>query len=206
VSEIEESSGPEVIDAPRPGSLAWLQALPSVEVQGFELPNVHRIPEGGSLVVGDDDGRCRVTFPDGHRCGATRVRAYGVCIVHAGGGGFIDPKEMSRKALAVKLARRERRELLGIGPRRAASARQIARVHAIERAEQLAAALVDGPLDDESLGSIERQQAALRAIDATFPLASVSAELSIPSDADGVAAMGWSEMRALAAQLLEDSS
>jgi hypothetical protein len=117
-----------------------------------------------------------------------------------------DAAGMSRKAHAVKLQRRQRRELLGIGPRRAASPRAIARIQALERAEALATAIVSGPLDAEGLGPIERQMAALRALDATFPLASTSVELSIPADGADVAGMGWAEMRQLAAQLLDEPS
>jgi len=112
---------------------------------------------------------------------------------------------MSKRANAVKIARRERRELLGIGSRRAASPRQIARVQAIERAEALAAAIVSAPLDDPALGTIERQRAALAALEATFPLAHVSAEVVLPADAGQAAEMGWAEMRSLAAQLLGES-
>jgi hypothetical protein len=118
---------------------------------------------------------------------------------------MVNPAAMREKARSVKIARKERRELLGIGPRRMASPRQIARVQAVERAHELAAAIVSGPLDDPSLGAIERQVAALRALDATFPLAQTSVELSIPSDGDGVSGMGWAEMRALAAQLLDSN-
>lgn len=192
---------PEATETPRPGTLAWVLAHSSVEVDGFSVPSCHRIGEG-SLVLGEDDGRCRLVREDGRRCNATRLRALPLCLVHAGGGGMVDPSAMRAKAAAVKLARKERRELLGIGPRRTASARQIARVHALERSEALAIALVDGPLDDPSLSTVERQVAALRAIDATFPLAQVSAELSIPADADTAGQMGWQEMRQLAAQLL----
>jgi len=184
--------GPGTIEqGPKPGTLAWLLTLPTVDVHGFELPSVHRVPEGGSMVLGDADGRCRVVRPDGARCKSPSLRAFPACLVHAGGGGFTSEgaRAMSKRAHAVKIARRERRELLGIGPRRAASARQIARVHAIERAEQLAAAIVDGPLDDPSLTTVERQRAALAAVDATFPLAHVSAEVSIPAGAEDAAAM-----------------
>lgn len=190
--------------APREGTLAWLQLQEHVDVDGFELPSVHRVGEG-SLLLGEDDGRCRVVRADGRRCHSPRLRLYGVCLVHAGGGGFSDPAAMSKRAHAVKLARRERRELLGIGPRRSASARQIARVHALERAEELAAAIVDGPLDAEGLGPIERQGAALRALDATFPLSSTTVEVSLPATAEEASGMGWAEMRQLAARLLDDS-
>ena len=75
----------------------------------------------------------------------------------------------------------------------------------MERAEQLATAIVAAPLDDPSLGTIERQTAALRALDATYPLASTSVELSIPADADSAASMSWADMQALAARLLGDT-
>ena len=202
----EASNGAD--SEPRLGTLAWLLLQPRILFQGFELPACHRLPEGASMLAGDRDGRCRVVRADGARCKSPSLRAFCACLVHAGGGGFLGPdgaRAMSRKAHAVKVARRERRELLGIGPRRAASARQIARVHAFERAEQLALAIVDGPLDDSSLGTVERQKAALAALDATFPLAATSVEVSIPADSAGAESMSWSEMRALAAQLLDST-
>jgi hypothetical protein len=193
-------------EAPRQGTLAWLLLQPRIEYQGVELPACHRIPEGGGLAIGAEPGRCSVVRADGRPCKAVSLRAFPTCLVHAGGGGFSDPSAMSRRANAVKIARRERRELLGIGSRRSASPRQIARVQAMERAEALASAIVSRPLDDPSLGTIERQIAALRALDATFPLASTSVELSIPADGSDVQGMGWAEMRALASQLLDSNS
>ena len=203
--ESEPIEGELVEEAPRIGTLAWLQLQPHIVIDGHELPACHRIPEGGRIEPGEDDGKCRLVRPDGRRCLSPRLRGYSLCLVHAGGGGMTDPLAMSRKAHAVKVARRERRELLGIGPRRAASPRAIARMQAQERAEQLATAIVAAPLDDPSLGTIERQTAALRALDATYPLASTSVELSIPADADSAASMSWADMQALAARLLDDT-
>src|SRR5215472_1225272 len=213
-AELEDESEPlegEVIEAPDvvKGSRAWLEGFPLVQVLGLSLPAVHRVQDGSTLADGEGDRRCRLIRPDGRRCGAPRLDVYGVCLVHAGGGGMHDREalaNMSRKGHAVKLARKQRRELLGIGSRRAASPRQIARVQAFERASELATALVGAPLDDPSLGTIERQQAVIRALDATFPLASTSVEVSLPADADGAAAMSWSDMRQLAARLLDDGS
>src|SRR4029077_8866529 len=127
---------------PRQGTLAWLKQQPHADVQGLRLPTCHRIPDGATILLGDDDGRCRVERTSDDRCKAPRLRDYGVCLVHAGGGGMVDPAGMQAKAVAVKLARRERRELLGIGPRRTASARQIARIQAMDRAQALATAIV----------------------------------------------------------------
>ena len=204
----ENGNDVTIEETPRPGTLAWLLEQPRVNVQGFELPACHRIPDDATILLGDPDGKCRIVKADGTRCKSPSLRALPACLVHAGGGGFTadGARAMSKRAHAIKLARRERRELLGIGPRRAASARQIARIQAIERAEQLATAIVSAPLDDPNLSTIERQRAALAALDATFPLAQVSAELSIPADGETASAMGWQEMRQLAAQLLDESS
>jgi hypothetical protein len=75
-------------------------------------------------------------------------------------------------------------------------------LRAHERAAELAEALIDGPLDDAELGSITRQRAVIAALDATFPLQTVSVELSVPSDPDELDGMSWNAMRQLAAQLL----
>src|SRR5262245_30593146 len=75
----------EVLEAPREGTRAWLESLPTVEWQGLELPSVHRVPAGSSLA--EEDGRhCRVVKPDGVRCAGTRAKPWGICLGHAGGG------------------------------------------------------------------------------------------------------------------------
>jgi hypothetical protein len=43
----------------------------------------------------------------------------------------------------------------------------------------MASAIVDGPLDDKKLGTVERQVAVLKALDATFPLQTATVELSL---------------------------
>ena len=60
--------------------------------------------------------------------------------------------------------------MLGISAAGTANPRQLARLKALERSEELAEALVNGPLDDPDLGSVQRQLAAGRIIDAVFPL------------------------------------
>jgi len=96
------------------------------------------------------------------------------------------------------------RRVLGIGARRSGDPRQVARVRAVARSLDLATALVDGPLDDPELGTIERQQAVVRMLGETFPLATVSASVELPGDAADVPSMGWQAMQALGAQLEED--
>ena len=108
----------------------------------------------------------------------------------------------SAKGHAVKARLRQRRELLGIGPNRVANPRQIARVAALDRAHELARALVDAPLDDPELGTIERQQAVVRALGETFPLQQMTVEVELPSSAAGIAELGWQDMQQLAARLL----
>jgi hypothetical protein len=61
---------------------------------------------------------------------------------------------------------------------------------------------VAGPLDDPKLASVERQLAALRAVEATFPQAQMSVEVELPADAAGVRALGWEQLQALASRLL----
>ena len=110
-----------------------------------------------------------------------------------------------RQASSVSRARlKTRRQLLGIGPSRAGNPRSHARLLALERAEELAQALVTGPLDDPSLGAVERQAAAIRALDATYPLASTSLEIELPADAGEVGAMSWADMQRLAARMLDE--
>jgi hypothetical protein len=75
-------------------------------------------------------------------------------------------------------------------------------MRAQERAEDVARAVVDAPLDDDSIGTIARQQAALRALELLYPQATLSASVELPQDADEVSGMGWQDMQALAASLV----
>lgn len=194
----ESGSAPQI----REGTLAWLQQLPHVNVLGLSLPNVHRIPDGSTLApLDDDDFHCRLIRPDGRRCGAVGTRVYGICNAHLGGGAR-DLTAIGAAGRASRARMKVRRQMLGIGPARVGNPRSHARIAALERAEELAEALVNAPLDDPSLGTIERQRAALAALDATFPLQQATLELELPADPDEVASMGWEQMQQLAAKLL----
>jgi hypothetical protein len=204
VDESEPLEG-EIVDveaeAPRYGTLAYLELREHVDVNGRELPDCHRIPEGSTWRTDEERGmRCALVKPGGVACGAPATRRYGVCLVHAGGGA--DPAELSAKGTA-KLGRlRVQRELLGVGPRGMANPRMVARVAAAERAEELALALL-APLDDRKLGSMDRQQAARVILGETFPQATATIDVEIPASAEDVAALGWQDLQALAARVLE---
>ena len=185
---------------PRKGSLAWLELQEHVLVNGRELPSVHRIPEGSAWRSDEERGtRCALVKPGGVACGAPAMRRYGVCVVHCGGGA--DPAAISAKGTA-KLARlRVQREVLGVGPRGMGNPRVQARLMAADRAADVAEALL-APLGDRKLGSMERQAAARVILGETFPLASATLEVELPSQPEDVGGMGWQEMQALAAKLL----
>ena len=184
---------------PKRGTIAWLETLPTVLVDGVELPNVHRAHAG--LIPDAGDGMCRALRTNGQRCRAVRTRRYGVCIVHAGGG---DAELASKRGVEARARLKSRRVMLGIGPKTAANPRQIARMVAQERAEELAKALVDGPLDARDLNAVERQLAVIRALDATFPIQTATLEVELPANPDAVQGMGWQELQALAARMLEE--
>lgn len=185
---------------PRRGTKAWIEARPLVEWDGVYVPDSHRLPDGATILRGDDDGYCRVIMPERGRCRATRIRGMQLCSAHAGGG---DPLAASRAGTAARVALKERRKLLGIGPGRVGNPRSQARLRALERADEIAQALIDAPLDDDSLGSLERQTAVLRGLDATFPLQSSTVEIELPVSGEAVAAMSWESMQELASRLLE---
>lgn len=189
-------------ETPAKGTLLWLVEQSHIDVRGRSLPSVHRIPEGSTWRSDEERGtRCALIRPDGRPCGAPAVKRYGVCLVHCGGGAY-DLAAMSALGVA-KLGRlRLKRELLGIGPARSGNPRQVARVAAAERADELALALL-APLDDRRLSSMEKQRAAVTAIDATFPLQSTTVDLELPTDAGEIGAMGWEAMQQLAARLLD---
>jgi hypothetical protein len=125
-------------------------------------------------------------------------------LVHCGGGAS-DLAEMSRKG-AAKLARlRIQREVLGIGPRSMANPRLVARVAASERAQEIAEALL-APLDARGLAPMDRQRAAAVILGETFPAASVTVDVELPASPEAVTDLGWSELQALAARVLEPVS
>ena len=182
-------------DAPKRGSIAWVQAQGTVERDGRQVPACNRIPADATLDPSTTS--CMVVFNDGTRCRGTAVRKLGLCMGHAGGGGMADQKSMSRKGAAKQHSLRLSRELLGIGASRTGDPRMVARLRAAQRAQDIAAAIVDGPLDAE-LKPLDKQRAALAALDATFPLQTASLTLSIDDPDD----MSWNDMQQLAASLL----
>lgn len=191
----------EVVEAlPRRGTLAWVQAQPTVLVLGRVLPACHRIPDGSVFRTDDERGsRCALVKPGGKPCGAPATKAYGICLPHLGGGG--DIREMSAKGSAKLTRLKVQRQVLGIGPRSMGNPRALARLAAAERAAEVADALL-APLGDRKLASMDRQRAAVAILGETFPLATATVEVELPSEPGEVGAMGWQEMQALAARLL----
>jgi hypothetical protein len=189
-------------DAPARGTLAWLELQEHEDVNGRELPVCHRIPDGAVWRSDAERGsRCALVKPGGVACGAPATRRYGVCMVHAGGGSQ-DMAELSRKG-AAKLARlRVQRELLGVGPRGMANPRAVARVAAAERAQEIAEALL-APLDARGLPAMDRQRAAAVILGETFPAATATLEVELPASPEAVAELGWADLQALAARVLE---
>jgi hypothetical protein len=171
-------------------------------VEEWKPPASARVPEGSTYWLGEDDGYCRLIKSDGRRCQGIRLKDVGLCPPHAGRSKILeDPRGMQARSAQGKIRAKERRALLargGINPRRAAQD------VAIRRSDAVVRALVDDPLDDENLGTIARQRAMVRMLDAVFPLATVSAEIELPADADAVESLGWSEMQRLASRLLPE--
>lgn len=187
----------------RPGSQAWLRAQPHTEVEGRRLPVVHRLDLVLGSLVETEDGRCQYVRPEKGRCGAPRLLGYGICLVHAGGGS--DLQEIGRKGAATQARLKVSRQMLGVGTVRSADPRQLSRVRAQARAEEIAEALL-APLDDADLGAMTKQRSAVTILDSLFPQETVQLSVEIPADAAGVQALSWAEMQALAAQLLGDTS
>src|SRR5262249_5551853 len=150
---------------------------------------------------GLDDGRCRVIKADGARCRGSRLREHGLCPGHAGKGGISrNPQEAARKAAQRRTERRQARLLLGVSARRGAEPLQASRLAAITRANDFAKAIVDAPLDDESLSTLQRQQAAVKAVELLFPQVTAQLDVEVPGDQDGVAQLDWEQLQALAQQ------
>jgi hypothetical protein len=181
---------------PKRGTAAWVVAQGTVELAGEQVPACHRIPEDASLAEADG-GKCRVTYASGERCKAAAVRVLGLCMGHAGGGGTVDVAEMSAKGRAAQTRLKATRQLLGISAKRTGDPRMAARLRASQRADDIALAIVDGPLDAD-ISAVERQRAALAALDATFPQQAASLSIEI----EDVDSMSWQDMQRLASSLL----
>jgi len=140
---------------------------------------------------------------DGTRCRATRTLRTGACPGHSGIGGVAaNPAASSQLGHAEKRRRSLARAQLGITARRAATPLQAARLAAQLRADDYARALVDAPLDDPDLSTLQRQRAAIDAVNVLFPPSTVQLQVEVPEDAAGVEGLSWAEMQSLAAQLL----
>jgi hypothetical protein len=164
------------------------------------IPEGAKIPDGATFYEGEDDRRCRLVRADGRRCGATRMRAYGLCATHA--GMTPDISAMSAAGHAAKKRKAQARATLGISARRASTPLQAARVAAQMRANDYARAIVDEPLDAD-IDAVAKQRAAIAALELLYPQASLRVDVEMPADEEGVEALGWSEMQALAASLLD---
>jgi len=197
--------GEIVEEQPPEGTLAWLALQPTVEVDGLTLPACHRVDLSlHTIFHGEDDGRCRVTHKaTGARCQAPRTRRYGLCMPHAGGGAR-DLKAIGARGGAALARLRLQRRTLGIGAKTAADPRQLARLRAHNRAEEIASALL-APLDDSDLSALSQQRSAVTILDTLWPVQQVTVTVDVPADEAGVQALGWAEMQALAAQLLGDT-
>jgi hypothetical protein len=73
---------------------------------------------------------------------------------------------------------------------------------AAQRSADVAEALL-APLDARGLGPMDRQRAAVVILGETFPLSTATVEVELPSSPADVAGLGWSELQALAASVLE---
>jgi len=205
---IEPLAAPKPVEngrepAPKPGTLDWLASLPTVLVDGRELPNSHRCPEGSSFRSdAERGGQCALVRSDGSICRAPATRRYGLCIVHAG-GGIQDTHTLALAGGQARARLRLQRELLGYSPGGNANPRAIARIAAAAAADEIAAALL-APLSDRKLGTVEKQRAAALVLGETFPLQRETVELELPADAAGIGSMDWQSMQALAARLYPD--
>lgn len=165
------------------------------------VPESAKIPDGSTFYEGPDDRRCRLVRADGRRCGATRMRAYGLCPAHAGQAP--DIAALSAAGNEARARKRAARVSLGISARRAATPLQAARVAAQSRANDFADAVVNEPLD-RITEPIAKQRAAIAALELLYPQATLRVEVDMPSDEQGVEALGWSEMQQLAGSLLAE--
>jgi hypothetical protein len=197
VAEVNPEETGEMVKIPQTGEGSSAQTLE------LHVPDTARIPDGATFYEGQDDGRCRLIKQDGTRCRGARGKATGLCPGHAGLSA--DIRQYSALGHEARRKQARARATLGITTRRAASPLQAARVAAQIRADDYARALVDDPLDDPELGSVARQQAAVRALELLYPQVQARVEVELPAEAGEVQGMGWQEMQELAARLVTSS-
>jgi hypothetical protein len=59
-------------------------------------------------------------------------------------------------------------------------------------------------LDDEQLGTLARQRALISAAELLYPQVSATLDVELPAEPEQVTGMGWSELQALAARVLDE--
>ena len=71
------------------------------------------------------------------------------------------------------------------------------------RAQDYARAIVDDPLDDPDLSSLNRQRAAIAALELLYPQVTATMQVDLPEDEEGARTLGWAELQQLAGLHLE---
>ena len=121
-------------DQPQRGTLGWLAEQGTTERNGEAVPACHRIPEDATLSEDTSSTKCRVILASGERCKGTRLKAYGLCMGHAGGGGTRDIVAMQRKSNEKRASLKLTKQILGLGPVRSSNPRAVVRLRAAQRA------------------------------------------------------------------------
>jgi hypothetical protein len=132
-----------------------------------------------------------VIAPDVHRCRGWRVRGAALCAGHSGRGLVRDPRGAQQRSAEARVRLSASRRLLGIGLDRI-DPLGASRLAALRRAEAFARAIVDEPLDDPNLRSLDRQRAVIAAVELLFPEQTL--EVQIPTTAEELDELDWTEL------------
>ena len=168
-------------------------------VQRAPLALVPSLPVYGTHSDEPGPRGCHALKRNGELCGAARRADSAYCNAHSGRGVASDPAGFAPIAQRASAENRRRRAALRLelGITRPSSLRSLlaANVYA-ERERVVTAALA--PIRDSDLGSAAKQRAALALLDAVEPQDRATLDVPLPHDADGIAALGAGDLRALA--------
>jgi len=165
------------------------------------------LPQPVHGVRGEQPGTrgCWAVNKRGEPCGAARRAEGDFCNAHAGLGVAENPQKWSGVGAARSADSRRRRAALRLelGISRPNSLRGLLKARAFVEQERVVDAAFAG-LDDPSPS--KRASSALALLNAVEPQPKAALQVDVPTDPDGVSALGLSQLRALAEQVGLDPS
>jgi hypothetical protein len=181
------------------------EPLHTDSVAALAVPEELPQPAYGVRAEQPGERGCWTRKANGELCGAARRADGDYCNAHSGLGVAKNPAEWSAVGAARSADSRRRRAALRLelGISRPNSLRGLLKAATFAERERIVGAALAG-LDDPSPS--RRTSAALALLNAVEPQPKAALQVDIPTDPDGVSALGLSQLRALAEQVGLDPS